>query len=654
MLRMLFAGGVVLLASAGSLVAENEPAPAESARLQAAATALDEQCRRLRADAPDDRHIADAALCAKAVLWTLRHNQFYRPETVKWLNAALELGQQRAADLAAGKEPWRMRPGVATVLGYDSAVDGSVQPYAVTLPKDFDPQARRRWPLHVVLHGRNDTLTEAQFLQQFEGKAPKKDLAWIQLDVFGRTNNAYRWSGETDVFEAYSAVVKNYPIDEHRVTLWGFSMGGAGAWHLGLHHPDRWSSVGAGAGFVDTVKYLKLPEPLSPLHAKLVRIYDATEYALNAANVPIIGYAGDQDAQLLAAQTMHDLGQQAGVSIPLLVGPQTGHKFHPDSEREFFAFHAAATEKGRPPFPGSKSLRFTTCTVKYHTCEWLTVEEQFEPYAPSVVEATVDDAADVVRVTTNNVAVLQLARDVAESAQIDNGMLLPLTSAAGGLLPGVYYERRGDEWVALSYRESHDYLTKPEGRKRHNLQGPIDDAFMQPFVCVRGTGTPWSAEHEQWARWTLSRFGREYDRWLRAELPILNDSQVTEEQIESQHLVLFGDPGSNSVLAKVVDKLPLQWTRRSLEVRGKSYDPAQTGVPLIYQNPLNPHRYVVLNSGHTFHEPEFKASNAQLYPRLGDIAAVQFRPQPDGAFTETVLWAEVFNNRWELPPADPR
>ena len=41
---------------------------------------------------------------------------------------------------------------------------------------------------------------------------------------------------------------------------------------------------------------------------------------------------------------------------------------------------------------------------------------------------------------------------------------------------------------------------------------------------------------------------------------------------------------------------------------------------MIYPNPLDPTRYVVVNSGHTFGEKEFKGTNALLYPRLGDYA----------------------------------
>ncbi|MDX1966701.1 MAG: alpha/beta hydrolase-fold protein [Planctomycetaceae bacterium] len=638
--------GALMALGVSALAVETVPADRLAAWTRAASE-LQEKVTALPDDATSRRD--DAAVCAKAVEWIVRHKEFHKPNYLEMTDQVLALGQRRLEELAQGASPWVGRPGMTTVFGYTSNLDGSVQPFAVTLPKSFDAASRRRWPLHLVLHGRGDTLNEVSFVRQHDGKVLKDEIGWIQLDVFGRTNNAYRWAGEVDVFEALGATRRLFPVDEQRVTLWGFSMGGAGAWHLGLHYPDKWSSVGAGAGFSDTVKYLNLKEPLSPLHHRLVRIYDGVEYTLNAANIPIIGYGGELDKQLLAAQTMHDRAAELGVSIPVLVGPQTEHKFHPDSLKEFMAFHATATEKGRPAFPGLKKIRFTTCTPKYNTCEWVTVEEQLTPYEHSDVDAEIADTESLVRVTTKNVGVLSLSRDVADFVSIDGGERLPLLSAAGGLLPNVYFERTSEGWKGFDYRASHEYLTKPGTSKRRHLQGPIDDAFTRSFVCVRGTGTPWSADHADWANWTLDRFGREYDKYLRGKLPIVNDTQLSDEQLETHNLILFGDPGSNAVLARVVDRLPIQWTKEALEVRGKTYPTAEHGVPLIFPNPLNPHRYVVINSGHTFHEPEFKGSNAQLYPRLGDIGVLKFERQPSGDFAETTLWSDIFTVQWGFP-----
>jgi hypothetical protein len=42
--------------------------------------------------------------------------------------------------------------------------------------------------------------------------------------------------------------------------------------------------------------------------------------------------------------------------------------------------------------------------------------------------------------------------------------------------------------------------------KTHALQGPIDDAFLDPFLLVRPTGGPWNDEVNQQAVRSLARF----------------------------------------------------------------------------------------------------------------------------------------------------
>ena len=200
------------------------------------------------------------------------------------------------------------------------------------------------------------------------------------------------------------------------------------------------------------------------------------------------------------------------------------------------------------------------------------------PYKPTTVEGGVDQKTGRLKLTTKNVGALQIARDVADEVELD-GTLLKLRDAAKGPAPRrVLSKRAPKDGSLLNYNDSRKFAGNPDGNKRHNLQGPIDDAFMEPFVCVRGTGTPWSSANKAWANWTLARFDREFDKWLRAKLPVIDDTKLTDEQIKSKNLILFGDPGSNSVLAKVLDKLPVKWTKDAIVVAGKKYDPDTHGL----------------------------------------------------------------------------
>jgi len=79
--------------------------------------------------------------------------------------------------------------------------------------------------------------------------------------------------------------------------LIGHSMGGQGAWHLGLQHTGRWGAVESSAGYVRTYtqarRVIKLPLPAYQVPG--LTIYDVDQYALNAFNVPTVAYIGETD-----------------------------------------------------------------------------------------------------------------------------------------------------------------------------------------------------------------------------------------------------------------------------------------------------------------------------------------------------------------------
>ena len=208
--------------------------------------------------------------------------------------------------------------------------------------------------------------------------------------------------------------------------------------------------------------------------------------------------------------------------------------------------------------------------------------------------------------------------------------------------------KTGSEWQILNYEESREFSNNPDRHKRHGLQGPIDDAFMSSFICVRGTDTPWNETSQAWADWTLDRFSKEFTQWMRGDVRIVDDTAVDDEILAHNHLILFGDPGSNLVLQKIVADLPIEWSREKIRIGNQEWKSADHGLSLIFPNPLNPAKYVVLNSGHTFHEKEFRSTNAMLFPRLGDIAIQQFPANSSGGFDEKTEWAEVFDTHWNL------
>jgi hypothetical protein len=139
-------------------------------------------------------------------------------------------------------------------------------------------------------------------------------------------------------------------------------------------------------------------------------------------------------------------------------------------------------------------------------------------------------------------------------------------------------------------------------------------------------------------------------KYFRGELQVKLDEDVTPEDIAAHNLILFGDPGSNRLLAQALPGLPFQWTKDKVTWDGKDYAAAEHVPVLIYPSPFSPSHYVVVNSGHTFHADDFKGTNALLYPRLGDYALLKLKGDKNDPLSAEVLDAGVFDDFWRRPP----
>lgn len=648
-----------------SLLAQNFAPPAaktpDEATLKAIAAKtekLGKLVTALRRQNVRDPVLAEVEIYHKAAVWIVKHHEFYQPTYGAWTLDVLDRGLLRASQAAQGESPWLLQSGHDIVRAYRSRVDGSVQPYAVTFPAEYGKNATRKWRLDVVLHGRDSSLTEVKFLYQHSGdKLAPKDQDFVRLDIFGRVNNAYRWAGEMDVLEAIEAFLevermanRGQFIDPTRLVLRGFSMGGAGTWHLGLHRPDKWCVIGPGAGFTTTHGYIKgLPDPLPPYQEACLRIYDAVDYAENAYNVPIVSYGGDKDAQLAASLNIQDRLKPLKIPMTLLIAPGLAHSFPPEWQKKAEAEYVkyAGEGKGRKEFPDR--VHFVTYTLRYPMCDWVEILGMDHHYQQARVEA--EKTANGFTVKTANVRSLRLGLQAADPGALDvriDGQVVsarPYINQAGAL--NVYLDRREGRWQSvLPQRLLVDRVRRLQ--KIAGLQGPIDDAFMDAFLCVRGTGKPWHEATQKYAEANLKRFQDEWDQFLRGELPVKDDVDVKEEDMAGKHLILFGDPASNSLIAQVLDSLPLKWTKESIALAGKTSS-ANDHVPvMIFPSPLQSGRYVVINSGHTFHAAEFRGTNALLYPRLGDYALLKLTPSSKDPLATEVMTAGLFDDFWQM------
>jgi len=583
----------------------------------------------------------DAAIYSKGLAWALKYDREFTPADAVLLKKAAVRGNERAKSLSEKTSPWQSRRG-KVALGYRSRVDGSVQPYGLIIPKNYDPAKPIR--LDVVLHGSTKPvgMSELRFIARFdEGDAENPsppESPYIELHPLGRVENCYRWAGETDVFEAIADVCKRYNIDKDRTVLRGMSMGASGTWHLGLKHPDFFVALGPYCGYVDTHKFSETRldnfvkiGPL-PEHQELgLHMLDSVDYAANAGVVPAIACMGEKDIFFQAHVIMGEAMKKEGLTMVNLISPGTGHVIDPVTHAEQMKRIKEYADKGLNHQP--TELRFVTWTLKYSKCHWLEVLGLEKHYARSEISARLRNDAI----------------EIDEPKNITRFSVLPLQpklriGAIEIKLP------QGEATVISRTEKGWGLSSEPLAGKRAGLQGPIDDAFTERFICVRGTGKPWNPAVQKYSDACLKRFAEEWHHYFRGELPVKDDSAVTEDDVHHKNLILFGDPGSNSWIAKTLPKLPLTWTAEKMTLAGKEYDAAEHVPALIAPNPLPgcERRYVVLNSGHTFRESELSKVNYLLFPRWGDWAVLQIDPSRDATAPaqEKVLQAGYFDENF--------
>lgn len=133
-------------------------------------------------------------------------------------------------------------------------VDGVDYRYEVYVPRDYD--ARRTWPIVLMLHGGGDYGSDgirptAGGLATAIRLHPDR-LPAIVVFAQGHADGTPSWQGQGGkaALKEVDEAIAEFHGDPSRVYLTGASAGGNGAWFLAYHHPERFAGVVVVCGFV--------------------------------------------------------------------------------------------------------------------------------------------------------------------------------------------------------------------------------------------------------------------------------------------------------------------------------------------------------------------------------------------------------------------
>ncbi|MBM3498337.1 MAG: hypothetical protein FJX74_06665, partial [Armatimonadetes bacterium] len=488
------------------------------------------------------------------------------------------------------------------VRAYLSAIDGSRQAYGVYFPR-ANPPGDRGYPLVMHAHGYG-WWVGADFSEWQRQWAD--DHGWVLVNVNGRGPNFYDGIGEDDVLRVLEDVAKVVAVDRSRVYMTGGSMGGTGAYRVGVRRPDIFPGVAPVDGWTDfrefhwhwyarkdmpdAIEEFRRPllEAASPLYtAGTARWGDVTLIVDGRDDIVLPEQGIRLDEALNSARDR----EQEAYRHELVYHVDRGHGAGYDLPRIYERFLSISSPK-RPP-----SVTVEATLLRYGKVHWAAIDRFDLQGAVGRLDAHVAESA--VHAFAHNVTAFTLT--------------LPDTSLASlpevqVLVDGALCHAGPPTEVSLELREGPAGAAwqvvrgeAPPLRKRRGLEGPIGEAFLAPFVVAWGTvGSAASVRQGQVEAEDFAAEWNAFNVHYEAVRAVPED-KLSPDDHRTRNLILFGTLDSSAVLRRIAAacELPVRVLDDGVLVRDPAngdrlYRGAKYGAYWVYPNPLSGFRTLVV------------------------------------------------------------
>jgi hypothetical protein len=181
--------------------------------------------------------------------------------------------------------------------------------------------------------------------------------------------------------------------------------------------------------------------------------------------------------------------------------------------------------------------------------------------------------------------------------------------------------------------------------KNRDVEGPVADAFAGPFILVGNSAG--SAEELKLENAVLDAMAKHWEETFFVPCRRKLDREITDADIRDNNLVFAGTPQTNTLLRRVGGQIPLKVEPARLQVGDTGYDGKDLSATIVYPNPLNPKRYVVITESNNFASFQLPAPNPA---RMCWYDVAVWRSGPGRVFLK---WAGYWDNTWTRLLTDP-
>lgn len=198
-----------------------------------------------------------------------------------------------------------------------SKQDGTFQPYTIKLPENYDPS--KKYPLLVFLHGSGQD--EQGILNLPRSSGDFIEIAPLARDIYYCYSSG---SSQIDILEAVEDVSTHFSVDEDKIVIGGFSMGGYGALRTYYEHPELYKGVAVFAGHPHLASNW-----LEGEHPHFLQ----DKYLNDFSGIPVFIYHGRKDGSLPVqkAEALIQKLKEVGANVTYSLVEEKGHQY-PDEQ----------------------------------------------------------------------------------------------------------------------------------------------------------------------------------------------------------------------------------------------------------------------------------------------------------------------------------
>jgi len=523
-----------------------------------------------------------------------------------------------------------------------SQIDGSVQYYSVVPPVNGYKDSLA---LFYSLHGASvEAVNQANAYQSKE---------WGTLVApTNRRPYGFDWEdwGRLDAEEVLKLSIERYQPDPYRMYLTGHSMGGHGAWQVGVTFPGYWAAIGPSAGWYSFWSYAGKSksngaDEISDLINRSALPSNTLGLSRNYLQYGVYVLHGDQDDNVPVEQArfMREYLGKFHTDFSYYERPGAGHWWGNECVDwkpmfDFFKSHRQL------PAKEVEHLEFVTYSPGVSSSSrMLNILQQFSQLKLSSSRYKHDIKQKEIQIDLDNTTRFMLDLSGFEKNQVFD---LRLDSTNIKIVPGnetkKYFRLKNNTWIQGDL--------PPFDEKGPHRNGLFKYAFRNRMVFVYGTNG--NKQENEWA-FNKARYDAE-TFWYRGNgaVDVIPDKDYTREKYNNRNVILFGHEEMNLAWSLVLDDCPIHIKREQISIGNQVIKGVDLAAYFIY--PLKGSEVgsvgVIAGTG----MPGLKAASQNRYfvsgsgfPDFLIFKTTMLRKGAGG-----VIGSGFFDNNWKLDKAE--